>query len=85
MEAIVSTNIRLMRIGRKKAPYYRVVVAHSRNSRGGAYIENLGTYRPIEQQDQIKINVERYESWIQKGAIASPIVKKIVAKVKRTL
>ncbi|SFB67313.1 small subunit ribosomal protein S16 [Brevinema andersonii] len=81
----MSTNIRLMRIGRKKAPYYRVVVAHSRNPRGGSYIENLGTYRPVEQQDQIKINVERYDSWIQKGAIATPIVKKIVAKVKRTL
>ncbi len=52
----MSTNIRLMRLGKKKAPYYRVVVANSRNARDGAYIENLGTYRPVEAKDQININ-----------------------------
>ncbi len=71
-----------MRLGKKKAPYYRVVVAHSRNARDGAYIESLGTYRPIEANDQILINVERFDEWVKKGAIASPTVKQLVSKAR---
>lgn len=78
----MSTNIRLMRMGKKKAPYYRVVVAHSRNKRDGAYIENLGTYRPIESKDQILINLERFDEWVKKGAIVSLTVKQLVAKAR---
>lgn len=79
----MSTNIRLMRMGKKKAPYYRVVVAHSKNKRDGAYIENLGTYRPIEEKDQILINVALFDEWVKKGAIVSPIVKQLVSKARR--
>ncbi|MGL4677351.1 MAG: 30S ribosomal protein S16 [Brevinema sp.] len=78
----MSTNIRLMRLGKKKAPYYRVVVTNSRNARDGAYIENLGTYRPIEEKDQVLINVERFDEWVKKGAIPSLTVKQLVAKVR---
>ncbi len=78
----MSTNIRLMRLGKKKAPYYRVVVANSRNARDGAYIENLGTYRPVEAKDQIIINVERYDEWVKMGAIVSPTVKQLVSKAR---
>ncbi|MGL4394541.1 MAG: 30S ribosomal protein S16 [Brevinema sp.] len=78
----MSTNIRLMRIGKKKAPYYRVVVTDSRNKRDGAYIENLGTYRPIEAKDQVLINVARFDEWVKLGAVASPTVKQLVAKAR---
>ncbi len=78
----MSTNIRLMRLGKKKAPYYRVVVAHSRNARDGAYIESLGTYRPIESSDQILINVTRFDEWIKMGAIPSQTVKQLVSKAR---
>ncbi len=78
----MSTNIRLMRLGKKKAPYYRVVVAHSRNARDGAYIESLGTYRPIESSDQILINVTRFDEWIKMGAIPSQTVTQLVLKAR---
>ncbi len=78
----MSTNIRLMRLGKKKAPYYRVVVAHSRNARDGAYIESLGTYRPVESSDQILINVARFDEWIKMGAIPSQTVKQLVSKAR---
>jgi small subunit ribosomal protein S16 len=71
-----------MRLGKKKAPYYRVVVAHSRNARDGAYIESLGTYRPIESSDQILINVTRFDEWIKMGAIPSQTVKQLVSKAR---
>jgi len=78
----VSTNIRLMRMGKKKAPYYRVVVIHSCNKRDGAYIENLGTYRPIEAKDQILIKLDRFDEWVKKGAVVSLTVKQLVAKAR---
>lgn len=78
----MSTNIRLMRLGKKKAPYYRVVVAHSRNARDGAYIESLGTYKPVESENQITINVSRFDEWVKMGAIVSPTVKQLVSKVR---
>ena len=78
----MSTNIRLVRLGKKKAPYYRVVVAHSRNARDGAYIESLGTYRPIESSDQILINVTRFDEWIKMGAIPSQTVTQLVLKAR---
>lgn len=78
----MSTNIRLMRLGKKKAPYYRVVVAHSRNARDGAYIESLGTYRPIESSDQILINVTRFDEWVKMGAIPSQTVTQLVLKAR---
>ncbi|MGL4367706.1 MAG: 30S ribosomal protein S16 [Brevinemataceae bacterium] len=79
----MSTNIRLMRMGKKKAPYYRVVVTNSRNKRDGAYIENLGTYRPVESKDQILINVEKFDEWVKKGAVVSMTVKQLVLKAKK--
>ena len=71
-----------MRLGKKKAPYYRVVVAHSRNARDGAYIESLGTYRPIESSDQILINVTRFDEWIKMGATPSQSVTQLVLKAR---
>jgi len=79
----LGVHIRLMRLGKKKRPYYRVVVTDGRNQRDGKYIENLGYYQPIEGDDVIKLDLEKYNDWKSKGAVISPIVKKIANKVNK--
>lgn len=60
--------IRLMRIGAKKRPFYRVVVVDERNKRNGAYIENVGTYDPMTTPHEVKLNKERIDYWLKQGA-----------------
>ena len=63
--------IRLSRAGAKKRPYYRIVVADSRRSRDGKFIERIGTYNPMlkkDSADRVKIDVERAKHWLSKGA-----------------
>ena len=63
--------IRLSRVGAKKRPFYRIVVADSRRSRDGKFIERIGTYNPMLSRDhpeRIKIDTEKAKEWIQKGA-----------------
>jgi small subunit ribosomal protein S16 len=70
--------IRLSRFGRKKAPFYRVVVADSRNKAVGKVIDYLGTWNPsskVKQIDQSKV-----DEWVKKGARISPTVKKLLEK-----
>ena len=63
--------IRLRRVGKKKQPQYRLVVADSRAPRDGAFIETLGTYNPLTDPATVVINGERAKEWIAKGAIPS--------------
>nr|ABP88161.1 hypothetical protein [Borrelia lonestari] len=70
-------------MGAKKRPYYRIVVMDSASPRDGRAIEELGYYHPIESQNQIKINEEKFNNWIGKGAIPSDTVKKIVNNVNK--
>ena len=72
--------IRLRRVGAKKAPYYRVVVADSRYPRNGRFIEELGTYNPLAEPSEIKIDVERAQYWIKNGAQPSETVKTLLKK-----
>ena len=72
-----------MRLGKRKRPYYRVVAVHSQNARNGEYLEMLGYYHPLEANDLFKIDVEKYNEWIKKGAVASNVVQDIFKKVKR--
>lgn len=60
--------IRLMRIGTKKRPFYRVVVVDERNKRNGAYIEAVGTYNPLTQPKEIKLKQDRIDHWLKMGA-----------------
>ena len=60
--------IRLRRMGAKKAPYYRIVVADSRSPRDGRFIEEIGTYDPMAENDKVTVNMERAKYWIAKGA-----------------
>ena len=60
--------IRLRRVGAKKAPFYRIVVADSRSPRDGRFIEEIGTYDPMADSGKIKVDMERAKYWIANGA-----------------
>ena len=72
--------IRLRRVGAKKAPCYRVVVADSRYPRNGRFIEEIGTYNPLTDPSEIKIDGERALAWIKNGAQPSDTVKALLKK-----
>ena len=73
--------IRLRRDGAKQAPYYKVVVADSRFPRDGRFIEEIGVYDPMKEPATIKIDVEKYNTWIKNGAQPTDRVKKLFEKV----
>ena len=72
--------IRLRRVGKKKRPAYRIVVADSRSPRDGAFIENLGVYDPLTDPATVRIDEEKAKSWIQQGAQPSETVAKLLAR-----
>lgn len=72
--------IRLRRLGAKKAPFYRIVVADSRYPRDGRFIEELGTYNPLNHPAEIQVNAERAQEWISKGAQPTDTVRGILKK-----
>ena len=73
----MAVKIRLRRMGAKKAPFYRVVVADSRSPRDGRFIEEIGYYNPVAQPAEIKINEEKATKWIANGAQPTEVVSKI--------
>jgi len=75
----VPVRIRLRRVGKKKQPNYRLVVADSRAPRDGAFIETLGTYNPLTEPATITINEERAKEWLAKGAIPSERAERLLA------
>jgi small subunit ribosomal protein S16 len=74
------TVIRLTRMGRKKRPFYRVVVTDSRKRRDGGWIESIGYYNPLKETREVKIDEERLNYWLSVGAQMSDRVKKITGK-----
>ena len=76
----MAVKIRLRRMGAKKAPFYRVVVADSRYPRDGRFIEEIGTYNPLADPAEIKIDVEKAESWIKNGAKPTDTVRALLKK-----
>lgn len=74
--------IRLKRVGAKKAPFYHVVVADSRSPRDGRIIEQIGTYNPMVEPSEIKIDEEKVQKWIANGAKPTDTVKKLIEKAK---
>lgn len=70
--------IRLTRKGAKKKPFYRVIAADSRTRRDGPFIEILGTYNPLKEPSEIKINIERAKYWIEHGAQPTQSVRKLL-------
>ena len=76
----MAVKIRLRRMGAKKAPFYRVVVADSRSPRDGRFIEEIGYYNPVAEPAVIKIDAEKANAWIKNGAQPTDIVKKLLEK-----
>ena len=76
----MSVKIRLKRIGAKKAPFYRVVVADSRYPREGLFIEEIGYYNPLSNPVEIKIDSEKANKWISNGAQPTETVKSLLKK-----
>ena len=70
--------IRLMRMGAKKSPSYRVVVKEKLSKRDGAYLENVGTYNPTRNPAEVKLNLERITYWIERGAQPTDTVRQLI-------
>ncbi|MBI2359616.1 MAG: 30S ribosomal protein S16 [Deltaproteobacteria bacterium] len=79
----MSVRIRLKRHGGKKRPFYRIVVSDSRSPRDGKFIEQLGTYDPKAVSTGIKLDREKLEHWLKRGAKPTQTVSEIIKKEKR--
>ena len=76
----MAVKIRLKRMGAKKAPFYRIVVADSRSPRDGRFIEKVGTYNPLTTPAEVKIDEEAALKWLNDGAIPTDTVKNLFSK-----
>lgn len=78
--------IRLSRGGSKKRPFYQIVVADSRCPRDGRFIERVGFFNPLAQgqAERLRLNLERVEAWVEKGATLSDRVKSLVKDAKKS-
>ena len=76
----MAVKIRLRRVGAKKAPFYRVVVADSRSPRDGKFIEEIGTYNPLSDPSEFKVDAEEAKKWIANGAQPTDTVKTLMKK-----
>ena len=76
----MAVKIRLTRLGDKKSPFYRVVVADSRAPRDGKFIDILGTYNPLTDPAEIKINADKAQKWLKNGATPTDTAKQLPVK-----
>ena len=76
----MAVKIRLKRMGSKQKPFYRIVAADSRSPRDGRFIEILGTYNPIVKENNVTVNEELVEKWINNGAQPTDTVKSLLSK-----
>ena len=76
----MAVKMRMMRMGAKKAPFYRIVVADSRSPRDGRFIEQIGYYNPMTEPAELKIDAEKAEKWLNNGAQPSDTVKALLKK-----
>lgn len=79
----MSVKIRLARQGAKKAPFYRVVVANSRNARDGRFIEHIGIYDPTRSPAEVRFQMDRVDYWLSQGAQPSETVAQLINRTKR--
>ena len=73
----MAVKIRLRRMGQKKAPFYRIVVADSRSPRDGKFIEEIGTYDPNQEPSLFKVNEDAAKKWLNNGAQPTEVVGKL--------
>jgi small subunit ribosomal protein S16 len=74
------TVIRMTRMGRKKKPFYRIVVTDSRKRRDGGWIESIGYYNPVSVEKDLRLDKERLNYWLSVGAKMSPTVTRLASK-----
>ncbi len=72
--------IRLTRLGAHKRPFYRIIVSDSRARRDGPFIEILGTYNPLKEPSEVKLDLDRTKFWLQRGAQPTVIAKKLMQR-----
>ena len=77
----MAVKIRLRRMGAKKAPFYRIVVADSRYPRDGRFIEEIGTYNPLTNPSTVNVDADRAQEWIKTGAQPTDTVRALLKKV----
>ena len=80
----MAVKIRMKRVGAKKAPVFRIVVADGRRPRDGKFIEELGTYQPLKKGDNFTMDLERAKYWLSKGAQPSETVASFIKKAGKT-
>ncbi|AGX42400.1 30S ribosomal protein S16 [Clostridium saccharobutylicum] len=80
----MAVKIRLRRMGAKKAPFYRIVVADSRCPRDGKFIEEIGYYNPLTEPVEVKVNEEKANEWLSNGAQPTEVVKRLFANAGLT-
>ena len=76
----MAVKIRLTRMGSKKKPFYRIVASTSTSPRDGRFIETVGTYNPLVEENQVTLKEERVLEWLSKGAQPSDTVRNILSK-----
>lgn len=76
----MAVKMRLTRIGKKKTPFYRVVIADARAPRDGRFVEEIGYYNPLTEPAEIKIDAEKAKQWIKNGAQPTDTVKALLKK-----
>jgi small subunit ribosomal protein S16 len=73
----------MKRIGTTNTPVYRIVVADSRSPRDGKFIEELGTYHPLNKDNNVSLKLDRADYWLSKGALPSETVRSFIKKAKK--
>ncbi len=76
----MAVKIRLTRLGDKKSPFYRVIVADSRSPRDGKFIDLIGTYNPLTNPAEIKIDNEKASKWLKNGAVPTDTARNLLVK-----
>ncbi len=76
----MAVKIRLTRFGRKKMPFYRIIVADIESKRDGKFLDLLGTYDPMKDPAEVKIDSDKLKTWLDRGAIPTNTVKSLIAK-----
>ena len=79
----MAVKIRLKRVGTKNTPAFRIVVADGRSPRDGKFIEEIGTYLPLQKENNIKINLERAKYWVGVGAQPSDTVASMIKRATK--
>ena len=79
----MAVRIRMKRIGAKNAPVFRIVVADGRSPRDGKFIEEIGTYLPLQKDNNVKINLERAKYWVGVGAQPSDTVASMIKRATK--